>query len=86
MGLKQPGLFYGSTDQYSQRISQYAGEVYDEYIGECLPQDQHRQNHAIWRIRRIIYDGAWNIQAILYANRSKEFAFVWSQRATYAYT
>ena len=86
MGLRQPGLFYGSTDQYSQRISQYAGEDYDEYIGECLPQNQHRQNHAVWRIKRIIYDGTWRVVAILYANRSKEFTFIWSQRATYAYT
>lgn len=78
--------YYQSTDQYAQRIAYVAGKDYEEYIGETHPHKQHLTATACWRIKKLVYDGSDRIIAILWADRSKEFAFRWTLRATYNYT
>ncbi len=83
--MGSPGnLAWLSTGQYSQRIS-YTAEGLPEYIGECHPTNKHRTGAAIWRIKKITYDGNQNTVSILWAERSKNFAFSWTGRAGYTY-
>ena len=79
-----PGLFWASTDQYAQRIAYVAGQDYEEYIGECHAKNQHLTG-AVYRIKKITYDVTWRVTAITWANRSIDFNFTWSLRATYNY-
>lgn len=84
--MPRPGdLAWASTDQYAQRIAYVAGQDYEEYICECHPKNQHRTAAAVWRIRRIQYDGTWRVVSITWADRSKEFAFSCDDAATYNY-
>lgn len=80
-----PGnLAWLSTDQYSQRISYTVGGL-PEYIGECHPKNQHLTANSVWRIKKIVYDVNDNAVSINWADRSKNFNFQWTQRATYNY-
>jgi len=78
--------YFQSTDQYSQRIAYKDATDFEEYIGETHPKDQHKTASAIWRIKKIAYDGSNRIVSILWADRSEKFNFVWNLRGTYTYT
>ncbi len=81
-----PGnLAWLSTDQYSQEIANVAGETYPEYIGECHPKNQHLPANSVWRIKKILYNLDWTVASVRWADRSKNFNFQWTQRATYNY-
>lgn len=79
------GFYWQSTNQYSQRIQYVAGKDFEEYICECHPKNQHRHDEAVWRIRKIAYDGTDRVVSITWANRSKEFAFICDDADTYNY-
>ena len=41
---------------------------------------------AVWQIKKLTYDGSNNLTSILWAGGSKNFAFVWNDRAIYSYS
>ena len=76
---------------YQQSVDQYAVRVtYDvnnriEYVGEAHPKNQNKTQGTYWRIKKLIYDGAGNLIATLWANRDSRFIYSWDSRASYAY-
>ena len=81
----QPGLLWASTDQYAQRIAYVAGQDYEEYIGETHAKNQNKPAINAWRIKKISYDATWRVTSITWANRSIDFNFAWTRRASYNY-
>lgn len=56
----------------------------DLYIGLALPGTA--KTAARWQIKKLTYDAAQFITDIQFANGSADFAFVWNDRANYAYS
>jgi hypothetical protein len=71
---------------YKERYAYDAGNK-AEYLGWALPGPGTATSgtaSAIWRIAKLTYSGN-NVISILFANGSKDFAYVWDSRTSYAY-
>jgi hypothetical protein len=51
------------------------------YIGQAKPGSA--TSAAVWRIKAFTYDGNEAVLTIKFANSSRNFAFVWDDRADY---
>lgn len=72
------------------RVLLYAAEMeYDSngnliYYGLAVPGTA--VGTSAWQIRKLTYDSNGNLLSILWANGSRSFSNIWSNRATYTYS
>jgi len=54
------------------------------YIGHAAPGTVG--SAALWRIRKFTYDGSGNLLEVAWPSASREFTFVWDNRASFSYS
>jgi len=56
------------------------------YLGKAPPGSSSKTDKSIWQIRKQTYDASNNLTRIEYANGSREFNFIWDNRASLSYS
>jgi YD repeat-containing protein len=76
-------ILYALLGQYTTLIEYDAGGN-PIYVGKAAPGTA--TSAAAWQIRKIAYDLSGNPTAVLWAEGSDGFAYVWDGRAGYTYS
>jgi hypothetical protein len=75
-------LIEGISDKFITTLD-YNGSGQIIYQGYATPNSS--KDKAVWQIRKLTYNGM-NLTDVQFAQGSKEFNFIWNNRAGYTYS
>lgn len=90
--IVQPISVTGTFFQAVQTIQTWPLHIKAEYSGANLllyfadAQPGTASSAALWRIRKLTYDGNGNFMDLAWPNADTSFSYIWDNRAVYVYS